>query len=61
MIRREYEKSVKDCQDKTARIAWLYKQRKIDNAKTVRELDAILNTPWNYYYEKVEAFLKKTS
>ena len=61
MLRKDYERSVKDCPDRATRIAWLYKQRKIDNAKTIEEMNDILNTPWDYYYQKVLLFLKKTS
>jgi lysozyme family protein len=55
----EYERALKDCHDRPTRLAWLYKQKKIDNARSIEEMNRILNIPWSYYYNKVVDYLKK--
>lgn len=41
------------------RIAFIYKQRKIEQAKTIEELDNAINYPLQSYLDKVRIALKK--
>lgn len=45
--------------DRELRIAFLYKQRKIEQAKTLEELDNAINYPLQSYLDKVRIALKK--
>lgn len=45
--------------DRELRIAFLYKQRKIEQARTIEELDNAINYPLQSYLDKVRIALKK--
>jgi hypothetical protein len=45
--------------DRELRIAFIYKQRKIEQAKTLEELDNAINYPLQSYLDKVRLALKK--
>jgi len=46
--------------DRELRIAYRYKQKQIQKARTLEELDNAINYPLQSYLEKVRAALKKT-
>ena len=46
--------------DRELRIAYCYKQKQIQKAKTIEELDNAINYPLQSYLEKVRIALKKS-
>ena len=56
---REEREAYSKATDRELKIAFMYKQRKINNAKTLEELDNAINYPLQSYLDKVRIALKK--